>query len=251
MTVYLDLVMGLNFLVDLLLILGTNRLAGFPAGGKRSVLGALLGSLYSGACLLPGFFFLGNPIWRLVSLVLMGSVAFGWNPGALRRTVVFLFMSMALGGIAISFGRGDAGGVVLAAAVVWLLCHVGFGGSMGQTYVPVEIRHGGKTVKLLALRDTGNTLRDPITGERVLVISGDAARQLTGLNGYQLSHPIETATQAGGYRLIPYHSVGQSGGMLLAKRFSDLTIGGHTGSAVVAFSPELIGRGAVYQALAY
>ena len=30
MVIYADLVMGLNFLVDLFLFLGTNRLAGFP-----------------------------------------------------------------------------------------------------------------------------------------------------------------------------------------------------------------------------
>ena len=55
MTVYLDLVMVLNFLVDFLLLLGTNRLSGFPPGIWRCGAGALVGAVYSGACLLPGF----------------------------------------------------------------------------------------------------------------------------------------------------------------------------------------------------
>ena len=71
MRVYLDLVMGLNFLVDLLLLLGTNRLSGFPAGWKRTVPAAALGAMYSGGCCLPGFYFLGNTFWRLVCLGLI------------------------------------------------------------------------------------------------------------------------------------------------------------------------------------
>lgn len=251
MAVYLDLVMGLNFLVDLLLILGTNRLSGFPPGVKRGSLAAALGALYSGICLMPGFSFLGNTLWRLVSLGLMGSIAFGWNPSALRRTVVFVLLSMALGGIATGFGSGNISTLILSAAGVWLLCHMGFGGQMGQEYIALEIRHEGKQVKLMALRDTGNTLRDPITGEGVLVISADAATELTGLTAYDLCHPVETAAAHPGFRLLPYHAVGQPGGMLLVKRFSDMTVNGKKGSGLVAFAPEAIGRGDVYQALAY
>ena len=67
MRVYLDLVMGLNFAVDLLLLLGTNRLAGFSSEGKRVIGAAALGSVYSGACLLQGFRFLGSTLWRTVT----------------------------------------------------------------------------------------------------------------------------------------------------------------------------------------
>lgn len=251
MTVYLDLVMGLNFLVDLLLILGTNRLSGFPPGVKRGCLAAALGALYSGVCLMPGFSFLGSTLWRLVSLGLMGSVAFGWNQSALRRTVVFVLLSMALGGIATGFGRGNLTSLIVSAAGVWILCSMGFGGRIGQEYIPVEIRHHGKQLKLMALRDTGNTLRDPITGEGVLVISADAAKELTGLTDDDLRHPVETAAVHPGFRLLPYHAVGQPGGMLLVKRVSDMTVNGKNGSALVAFAPDVIGRGDVYQALAY
>ena len=65
MVIYLDLVMLLNFLVDFLLLLGTNRLSGFPAGGWRCALAALLGAVFSCGCLLPGMAFLGNLLWGL------------------------------------------------------------------------------------------------------------------------------------------------------------------------------------------
>lgn len=242
--------MGLNFLVDFFLILGTNRLAGFPMGTKRAVLAAALGAVYSGACMVPEFRFLGSSFWRLISLGLMGSVAFGWNRSTLRRTVVFILLSMALGGIAVGFGRGSMQTLILSALGVWLLCRMGFAGEAGREYIPVIIRHEEKQVRLLALRDTGNTLRDPITGEGVLVISADTAEELTGLTQDQLSHPVETAANHPGFRLIPYHAVGTPGGMLLMKRFDDVEMDGRRRRILVAFAPEEIGRSETYQALA-
>jgi len=82
--VYLDLVMVLNFLVDFLLLLGTNRLAGFPLGVSRCAYGALLGSVYSGACLLNRFRFLGSFLWRLGSLGMMALIAFGCSRSAVK-----------------------------------------------------------------------------------------------------------------------------------------------------------------------
>lgn len=249
MSVYLDLVMWLNFMVDFLLLLGTNRLSGFPTEGKRAALAALLGAVYSGACLLPGFSFLGNTLWRLVSLGLMASIAFGWNQSAVKRGGIFTLLSMALGGIALGFGEGSFLMLTLAAVGVWLLCRVGFGGTVGQEYVPVEIENDNRHVQLIALRDTGNTLRDPITGEPVLILGADAAMKLCGLTELQLSDPMGTMLIRPGFRMIPYHAVGQPGGMLLAKKFDQVKIGDRRGSAVVAFAPEVIGRGACFQAL--
>ena len=105
MTVYLDLVMLLNFLVDYLLLLGTNRLCGYPAGWGRAALGGVFGGLYGGLCMVPGFFFLGNFLWRLVSLLTIGFVSFGFSVSGFRRTMLFLLLSMALGGIALGLGN--------------------------------------------------------------------------------------------------------------------------------------------------
>lgn len=252
MWVYADLVMLLNFLVDFLLLLGTNRLSGYPAGVKRAALGALFGAAYSGACLMTEVRFLGNTLWRLVSLGLMAGIAFGWDRSAVKRGGVFVLLSMALGGIATGFGGGGFLMIALSAAGVWLLCRIGFGsGTVGREYVPLTIRYNGRAVALTALRDTGNTLTDPVTGEPVLVIDSAAARELTGLDRDQLSHPLETLTQrpVPGLRLIPYRAVGQSGGMLLGMRFAEVEVGNSRRAAIVAFAPEAIGRGEGYRAL--
>lgn len=248
--VYLDLVMGLNFCVDFLLLLGTNQLAGFPARPGRCALAAGLGGIYGGLCLLPRLLFLAFPLWRLVFLAMMAVICFGFDRSALRRGTLFVLLSMALGGIALGLGRGGGWTLIGAAAGVALLCILGFGGRItGQKYVTVEIRHSGKHSVLTALLDTGNTLRDPITGESVLVAGPEAARTLLGLTPGQLASPIESLSDVPGLRLIPYRAVGQSGGMLLGIRPEEVRIAGQRRQTIVAFAPESIGNEG-YQALA-
>ncbi len=251
MEVYLDLVVILNFLVDFLLLLGTNRLSGFPLGAKRCALAAALGGVYGGVCMLPGFRFLGSLLWRVVCLGLIAAIAFGCSRCAWKRGGVFLLLCMALGGIAISFGKGNFLTLVLAAAGVWLLCRVAFGETVGgREYVPITFTYDENTASVIALRDSGNTLRDPITGEQVFVIAGEVAQRLTGLSESQLRTPLETLAlrPIPGLRLIPYRAVG-SGGMLLGVRMEHVQMEGRTRSAVVAFAPDGLGRGEIYQAL--
>jgi len=250
MRVYLDLVILINFLVDWLLLIGTNRLTGFPPGAGRSALAALVGGLYAGACMLPGFSFLGSMLWRTVSLLLMAPVAFGFSRSSLRRGVVFLLLSMALGGIALGAGNNGIWGLLVSAGVVCLMCYVGFRGKIGgESFVPVELCYEGKKVKLTALRDTGNTLHDPVTGSPVLILEGEQARKLTGLTETQLRQPVESMGALPGLRLIPYRAIGTDGGLLLALRLQNVRIGTWQGSQVVAFAPEKLSLDGTYQAL--
>lgn len=252
MTVYVDLVMLLNFAVDLLLLLAANRLSGFPPGWKRVLPAAALGGVYGGVCLLPGFRFLGNLLWRSVSLGIMAWIAFGWQLSAIRRGIVFVFLSMALGGIAVGLSGGGVVSLLLAALGISVMCKVGFSGYIGTAkYIPVELTCGDKCVKLTALSDTGNTLRDPVTGCPVLVVGAQVAQMLLGLTPQQLRTPVEALSASGvpGLRLIPYRSIGQSGGMLLALRLKEVKIGSWKGSSLVAFAPEGLDSEGTYQAL--
>jgi len=250
MPVYLDLVILLNFLVDFLLMLGTNRLCGYPPGPGRAALSAGLGGIYAGSCLLPGFQFLGNLFWRLISLLLMAAIAFGISKSALRRGVVFVLLCMALGGVVTALGRGGFWALVAAAGCVCLLCVLGFRGRIGgNTFVPVELSLGDRNLHLTALYDTGNTLRDPLTGRPVLVVGAETAMQLTGLSVQQLRRPVESIGAYPGLRLIPYHAVGRENGMLLALKIPRVKIGSWKGSGLVAFAPEGLSSDGEYQAL--
>ena len=157
---------------------------------------------------------------------------------------------MALGGIATGLNTKSFWTLVGAGIMIMLLCRIGFRGGQKE-YVPIELEWDDRKMNLIALRDTGNNLRDPITGESVLVAGADVAEKLLGLTPYQLSHPVETMASGtlSGIRLIPYHAVGQPGGLLVAVRFRQAKIGNTYADPLVAFAPEVLARGAVYQML--
>lgn len=250
MTVYLDLVMLLNGTVDFLLLQGTNRLAGHSSKLWRILAASALGGIYGGISLLPQLRFLGNSLWRAVFLGLMAWTAFGWNRDTLRLGCLFLLLTMALGGLALSLGGQHIPQMLVASAGFWLLCRFGFSKQGGRELIPVKILHNGKLLHLTALRDTGNDLHDPITGERVLVISAEAAEKLTGLTVQELRSPLQTMEKrtVPGLRLIPYRSVGSSG-MMLGLRLDHVVIGSRQGSFLAAFAPEGLGREGRFQAL--
>ncbi|MBQ2785001.1 MAG: sigma-E processing peptidase SpoIIGA [Oscillospiraceae bacterium] len=252
MQIYLDLMILLNFVVDLLLLLAVNRLCGYPVRPFRSAGAAGVGAVYAAVCILPGYRFMSGLFWRVIFLCIMSVVAFGWNRSTLRRGVLLIFLSMALGGVAGCIGRGGFWGIVVSAAAMLVLCRIGFyGGSVRKTYVPVELRYRGKKLTLVALRDTGNLLSDPVTGQKVLVTGPEIAWDVAGLTPSQLAQPVETISQCRipGLRLIPYRCVGQSCGMLLAMNFDSVKVAGIECGHLVAFTPNGFGAGSEYQAL--
>lgn len=248
MVVYLDGVMSLNFMIDLMLLLGVNRLAGYPPGLGRAAAAAAVGGGYAGMCLVPGFAFLTSGLWRGVSLGVMSMAAFGFTRSAWSRGMLFVLLSMALGGLAVSFDTGHFLGLVFCAGALALLCKMGFRGKPGRQLLPVKIRHNGSQVELLALRDTGNTLRDPLTGEAVLVVDASIGEKLLNLRRAELENPVEAMHLRPGMRLIPYHAVGNPGSLLLALRCDRVEVDGKMTGGLVAFAPERFPAGE-YQGL--
>lgn len=234
------------FCVNALLLAGTARLAGRRICLPRLLAAGLLGAAHGAGCLAPGFAFLGGLHWRLVSLGLMGVTAFGLDG---KLCCIFAILTMALGGAALEADRGRLWLLPLYAVGMYLLAKYAFG-PPGRRLLPVELSGNGKHIQLTALVDTGNELRDPITGESVLVIGCQAAGALTGLTPEQLKHPLETITSSPlpGLRLIPYRAVGAENGMLLAMRLPRVCLGGRTGPGIVAFAPQRFEDD--YQALA-
>lgn len=245
MPVYLDVLMVLNFLVDLLLLVGTNRLSGFPSGMKRCVIAAALGGVYGGVCVLPGFTFLSGTLWRVVSLALMAGIGFGFRRDALRRGILFVLLSMALGGVVVGLDSGSFWTLLVAAGAVCVMCLIGFRGKIGAQYVPVRVGD----CRFTALMDTGNTLTDPLTGQQILVVSVGIGQKLLNIGAEELSDPLKAMGRIPGLRLVPFHAVGRSGGVLPVKRFEDVQIGSWRGSCLVAFAPNEVGQGKPYEAL--
>lgn len=237
----------LMFMVDFLLLLGTNRLWGGPPQGGRCAVAAAVGAVHMGLSLLPGLAFLGGWLWRVVFLALMALTAFGLQRSALARGLVFGLLQLAVTAIATGEGFWP---LILGALVIFCLC-MAARADTAQRYVAVSICHGGKTASMTALVDSGNLLRDPISGRQVLVVGREAAQQLLPLTDEQIADPVGTMEKERlpGLRLIPYHAVGKSDGLLLGLKADEVRIGGEITGHIVAFAPNSIGNGRNFEAL--
>ena len=241
---YIVVMMLIHLGVDMLLLLCADRACGSKTKFYRVLIAAVIGAAHAGACMIPGFAFLGNWYWHLVFLCLMGLAAYGMDLAAFWRILLFMLLSAALGIVAIGSGALSAAGVMA------LVCFFGFPGKSGK-YSQITVSCRGRSAHMTALKDTGNLLTDPVTGEGVIVAGASVARQLLGLTQDQLSDPIGTLSSGGmvGLRLIPYRAVGQSSGMLLAVRPDRLIIDKQESKCLIAFAPNEIGSRGGYEAL--
>ena len=150
--------------------------------------------------------------------------------------------------------------ILFLAALCCGLCHLILSrvtAHSGQL-IPLTIRLGPHAVPLTALLDTGNTLKDPLTGEPVLVVdAGVAARLLpdAGLNAAALADPaglfafLSEQYPSDRFRLIPYRAVGTASGLLLAVRCSVTGKSGRSEPKLVAFSPTPVSQTGEFDAL--
>ena len=269
MTVYVDLLFSLNTAINYLLLRGAAAIGGVWRRPWRLLGAAGLGGLYAVAAVLPGAAFLSTIPAQLAVAAAMTALAFGLTPVTLRQGLYFLALSFALSGavlLAVELlepGLRLVGGrayyavstpaLLLLAALSYGLAALvlrGTGRHSGGSLVRLTLAWGGRDLALTALKDTGNHLRDPLTGEAVVIAPAWALSTLLGCavertafdDPAALLERLSAAFPQARFRLIPYSAVGTAG-LLLAMR---CTVSGRP--ALVAFSPNDLSGGA-YQAL--
>ncbi len=275
--VYIDTLFILNGVVDYLLLLASARIAGEPLCRGRFFLGALVGGAYAVALFLPGLGFLYHPACRLSAAVLMVLTAFWNSRRLLRQVLIFLALSCAFGGgvlaVGLLTGRDPLteGGVLYAAIDLKLVlltaagCYAlltalfqrwGRHSAARGELEPVTLWFQDRQITLMALRDTGNTLTDPLSGRPVLVAEGARLAPLLSVEREDMDDPagaIERLNQCwpGRFRLLPYRAVGVNRGLLLAVRLDRSRLGEETErGTLVALSPNPVSDGGSYQVLA-
>lgn len=274
--VYIDSVFVLNTLVDYLLLLATAQLAGARLRRLRFLLGALLGGVYAVSVFLPGCEALGTPPAKLAAGLLMALAAYGGEPRFPRLVVLLLLTACGFAGCVLALGlvagQGTpmANGVfytnvdmkvlLISAAAAYLVLTVVFRAGArhsgaGGFLIPVTAAFLGRSVPMTALCDTGNTLRDPVTGQPVLVASAEKmqavwppelAPLLTPMALRAPAQAMERLAERGQarFRLLPYSAVGVESGLLLTVRTDWVSINGkRRDGLLMALSPTSVGNG--------
>lgn len=277
MTVYLDELFALNTALNYLLLAGSARLGGGALRRRRLLAAAALGGVYAAAALVPELRFLRAGGMKAAAAALMLLTAFGASVRTVRLGALFLALAFCLGGAAFLCVQALGGGVLLLPSGAYypvstagLLALAGCGYLVAYTVfsrlaehgggeiTPLYLRTTGHTAALRALRDTGNTLRDPITNERVLVTDLRAAQTLlpeAALSAERLARPDALLTELSAlypqlrFRLIPYRAVGTQAGLLLALRCAVTDRQGKRRDVMAAFSPTPVSDGGNFNAL--
>ena len=269
MVVYGDLVFLLNLLVNFLLLRGTARLGATAAPPLRLWIAAGLGALYAVAVYLPGLYWLRMISIKILTAGLMLLCAFGLKPSTLRLAAVFAVLSLVLCGTVyavqavgkqpISYGPHllypvSFASLLLTALGVSLACKLLLPtlDHGNNSVLPLTLELQGKKLRLTALRDSGNTLKDPLSGEPVITVYWKALASL--LPPSVTSHTLRSPTallpllKELSPRLIPYRAVGIHRGLLLAIPCK-ITVEKETRRALVALSPTPLSDGGAYDAL--
>lgn len=257
---YLDLWFCLNFLCDYLLCLVTARAAGLCLKRQRYMLAAMLGAIYACAAVLPGFAFLGKTAWKLTAGLLMSWIAFGEERRPLRCILLFFTVSASFGGALLALSGGQPIRLSLRSLLfAFLLCY-GVGVLLFRCHAllseretkTVAVELGGRRAQFSALRDTGNALRDPLTGSRVLIASPQALRTIfredTALFAELDAIQLQTLSAsvpllAGKLRLLPYAAVGGRGLLPVFPPERVFIDGTESHDYLVAVSPQAFGDG--------
>lgn len=279
--VYIDSLFLLNLLLDYLLLRIAARICGQYVSVLRLALGAMFGAGYAVCAFLPGGGWLTQPLIKMMAGMLLCLIAFGGRKRLLRLTGVFFVCSCALGGGVLmvsllgnsgfTYPNGipatglDVKVLLLSAAGIYFvltLCArcLGRYSKLRREIVPVTLVLEGRSVKVDALVDTGNTLSDPLSDARVMIAEWEAVRSLFSghvlVEENALREPVACAgvlsqiLGEGRVRLLPYRAVGVETGLLLAIRVDQALIGGQvTERVLVALCPGKLAANGNYTAL--
>lgn len=236
-TVYIDLLFLINFSMDFLCFYISARIISVKFSALRAAAAAVIGGVYGGAVL----FFATSSVLSVVADVfvclLMCIVVFGKGkkPGIILSTLVYFSVSMALGGfmtalfnllnrMGFSSIAGDNTGedgisvwlfALLAAvsAVFTLAGGRSFRRRSSVKSATVIMRFGNREKKLSAMVDSGNLLREPISGRACIAVEARSMRGLIdeGILSAAKEGGVSALTALGGFsvknvRLVPVHT---------------------------------------------
>lgn len=212
---YIDSLFLINFVMNLYLLEVVNITLMRTATRKRVIAGAAFGAL---SYLLP--FLWSGPIWLKLSLGAaigtIGMIGITFRTKSIKgflkvleRLVLFTFL---FGGVLLfiikSFPSGriyltNIFGVLGLGALIFMGVSYFLGKKkQAQDIYKVLIIGKGAQMSIHALLDTGNGLIEPISGKPVCILERNIFENLWKDN------------KPGGFRMIPFHSIGKSNGVL-------------------------------------
>lgn len=240
-TVYADVLFCVNFIVDYVMLLSVRYMTSLNVKRRRLAAGALVGGIGSFAVLLPPMPFAVSLLISISEALLMTAAAFlPMNIRGYIRTAFLLFaVSFTYCGIMTAvLALASPDGLTVRNSSVYIgispfalialtaLCYLVLrlfgrikGSGIKSRRCRVIVRNCGGTVEAEGIADTGSTLREPFSGELVIVGRSELFSGISGFGEY----PDTSRRSPANLRMIPFSSVGGSG-LMPAFRPAEITV---------------------------
>jgi stage II sporulation protein GA (sporulation sigma-E factor processing peptidase) len=240
--IYADILILINLTVNYFLLLAAGGLCGRRPGRLRVFFSAFAGAFYSLVIFIPQPQPVLLALSKLLTAVLMVETAFPHVSlrQSLREYLVFFGVNFLFAGFMLAVwliasppGMIFSGGVlyfpitptalILSALGAYflteLLARARRKTELHRRVCPVRIRIGAKELSLRGMSDTGNDLKDAVTGLPVAVCSLQALEPAAPPELMRLLDAVFSGrspepgalSKARGFRMVPYHSLGKRG----------------------------------------
>lgn len=249
MYIYAEYLIAENFLINLMILYLLKVLTKSKVRKFRLIVSALIGAVYTLVVFFPKLRIFATFIMKICISILMIIVAF--NPEKFLKFIkliaLFYIITFAFAGASLALfyltedkvyiGNGifyikDSIIIILPLAILlscllfWIVWSY-ISKRRKREYIVVSIILNGMQKDVIALLDTGNSLKDPITNTPVIIVEFSAIKELLPLdiqgvfsaytndNLELLSSVMQKSTDKVKFRLIPFKSLGKNNGLLI------------------------------------
>lgn len=250
MTIYVDVVLMENLIMNYIILLATGLILKIKIKHIRLILGSLLGAIYTIVAYTGFLKIYSNFILKIILSVIIVYIAY--NPQTVKtlsKELLFFYLtSFVFGGAAFALiyivkpqdilmknglflGTYPLKTVILAAIVAFIIIITAFKiikrkMTKKDMIYKIEVKLNGKIIRTKALVDTGNMLKEPITNLPVVVIERSLLydsipkeilnhlEEIIGGDFEKIPEEIRIK-YISKLKLIPFSSLGKQNGMLI------------------------------------
>mgnify|MGYP003374259938 FL=1 len=259
MTIYIDVVLIENLIMNTIILIATGVVLKEKIQILRILLASLIGAIYSVIAYLSILEIYSSIIMKIILSLIIIYIAF--NPQTIKKMwkdiLIFYLTSFVFGGAAFALiyivkpqdilmknglflGTYPLKTIILGAIIAFIIIITAF--TVVKTkitkkdmFCEIEIKLNGKKIKTIAMIDTGNMLKEPISNTPVIVVEHtllynsipkeilNHLEELLGGDFSSIPEKIQKEYQTK-LKFIPFSSLGKQNGMLIGIKAEELII---------------------------
>ena len=250
MTIYIDVVLIENLLMNYIILFATAIILKLQVKQIRLITGSLVGAIYTIISYVSGLKIYSNFFLKLILSIIIIYISF--NPKSLKKllkfTLIFYLTSFVFGGAAFALiyvvkpqellknnglvlNAKSLRVIFISAIIAFIVIIIGFRIvknkiSAKDMYCDIEIKINNKKIETKAMIDTGNFLKEPITNTPVIVVEHtllyecipkEILNHIEDILGGDFSEIPDNIRKEyiSKLKVIPFSSLGKQNGMLL------------------------------------